>query len=156
MKKQRKSKASARKKKRQRARNKREREKGRVIKKPNYSEGSADEPQVKKDSLHYSFASNAEDQYIIIKFNKIDPDKKDSVLIKYPDKGDEISNYDKQVLKNYVDSNKIEKIALINIREHIGTKEEDRYKNKHTSPVKRNLTNYFILLGIPPQKIICK
>ena len=158
MKKQRKSKATARKKKRQRAKNKRLREKGKIVDKPNYSEGNNDdkdreEPPVKKDTTKYSFSSQEQDQYIIIKFFKIDPDKKDSILIKYPDKGDEISNYDKQTLKNYVDSNKVDRILL---REHIGSKEEDAHRNKHSSSIKRNFSNYFIQLGIPPEKISFK
>ena len=158
MKKQRKSRASARKKKRQRARNKRAREKGNVVSKPNYSESNTqenknEEPPAKKDSLKYSFTTVSEDKYIVIKFFKTDPPKVDSILIKYPDDGDEISAYDKQTLKNYVDSNKVEKIAFINLREHVGTKEEDKHKNKHITPIKRNILDYFIQLGVPREKI---
>ncbi len=161
MKKQRKSKASARKKKRQRAKNKRAREKGNAVSKPNYSEGKTEEnkteePQAKKDSLKYSFTTQSEDKYIIIKFSKSDPEKKDSILIKYPEDGDEISAYDKQTLKNYVDSNKVKKIALINVREHVGTKEEDKHRNKHITPIKRTISDYFIQLGVPREKISFK
>ena len=92
---------------------------------------------------------------LVIKFSKADPEKKDSILIKYPEDGNEISAYDKQTLKNYIDSNKV-KIALINLREHIGTKEEDKYRNKHITPLKQNISNYFIQLGVPREKISFK
>ena len=87
------------------------------------------------------------------RFVKTNPDGQDSLLVKYPDNSNEYSSYEKQIIRNYLDSYEAERISTIIILEHFGTKEENEYKNKHTSPVKRNLKNYLIQLGIPPEKI---
>jgi hypothetical protein len=97
MKKQRKANASVRKKKRQRARNKRLAKKGRPV--PNDNSVSAnDEQPVKKDSLKYRFAALSEDKYIIIRFDKKDPVKTDSIFVRYNEDGDDILAYDKQFI----------------------------------------------------------
>jgi hypothetical protein len=119
-----------------------------------YSKEDDSQEASKKDSLRYSFRSSDEDEYIIIKFTMHDPYKKDSILIKYPKKSDVIEDYDKQILKNYVDSNGVGRILLIEIKERRATKEETSYFDEHSSPVKKNLFNYFIQLNIPPQRIL--
>jgi hypothetical protein len=157
MKKQRKARASLRKKKRQRAKNKRLSKKGNKASKPGYDYEDKDEPKtVKKDSLKYSFSSEVKEEYIVIRFTRKDKEKADSILVKYPENGNEISAYDKQLLKMYVDSNKVENIEQIKIREHTGSKEEDEHLGKHSSPVKRKLSEFFIELGIAQERIKLK
>lgn len=151
MKKQMKTNASVRKKKRLRAKNKRLAKKG----KPPISENSSEQNEgaVKKDSLKYKFKALQEDRYIIISFNKKDSIKTDSIFVRYNTDEDDVLEYDKQLLKNYVDSNSIEKIVLINVREHIGDKKEDDKHNKHASTVKEHVAQYFVKLGIAREKI---
>ncbi len=160
MKKQRKAKASLRKKKRQRAKNKRLREKGISIP-ADYAEnknGEQDQEEAKpvKDSLHYSFKTASEDKFIVISFLKVNPITTDSILIKFPNKGNEISYYDKQLLKSYIDSNKTESISIIKVREHIGTEKDNQHRNKQVTPIRQNIADYFIELGIPSEKIRLK
>ncbi|MBP7810349.1 MAG: hypothetical protein KA163_13725 [Bacteroidia bacterium] len=155
-----KGKASLRKKKRQRAKNKRLREKGNV-KQSDYVENNTqqqnqEDPTPIKDSLHYSFKTTAEDKFIIIKFFKISPAISDSILIRYPDKGQEITYYDKQIIKSYLDSNKTEEISIVNVKEHVGSETENVHRNKQITPLKQSIGNYFIELGIPPEKIRLK
>ena len=148
MKKQRKARASLRKKKRQRAKNKRLREKGIVVP-DNNSTTDAGETPVKRDSLKYSFRTLQEDRYIIISFNKKEPVKTDSIFVRYNEDGDDVLDYDKQFIKTYLDSNKVENITLINVREHFGGKKE----YQHTSITKEHIAMYFMKLGIPREKI---
>lgn len=152
MKKQRKAKASLRKKKRQRAKNKRLREKGIAVPDINTTADTGETPE-KADSLKYKFKALQEDQYIIISFNRKDPVKTDSLFVRYNADGDDMLEYDKQVIKNYLDSNTVEKIILINVREHVGDKEEDDRHNKHASTVKEHVAQYFVKIGIPRDKI---
>lgn len=152
MKKQRKAKAALRKKKRQRAKNKRLREKG-IIVPENNSTADAEQKFVKKDSLKYSYRAQQEDRYIIICFDKTNPLKTDSVFVRYNNDEDDVLDYDKQILKTYLDSNSVEKISLIRVREHFGDKKEDEQQNRHTSITKEHISNYFMKLGIPREKI---
>jgi len=145
MKKQRKSKATARKKKRQCAKNKRLRKKG-IDAPDNNSTADTDERSAKKDSLKYRFKALQEERYIIISFNKTNPDKTDSTFVRYNNDEDDVLEYDKQILKNYLDSNRVEEIKLINVREHFGDKKEDEHQNRY-------IANYFNKLGIPREKI---
>jgi hypothetical protein len=157
MKKQRKARASLRKKKRQRAKNKRLSKKNNGTGRFDYNYEDKDEPKaVKRDSLKYSFDPEVKEQYIVICFTKKKNEKADSILVKYPENGNEIRAYDKQLLKMYVDSNKIENIELVKIREHTGSKEEDEHLEKHSSPIKRKLFEFFIELGIPKERIKIK
>jgi hypothetical protein len=151
LKKQRKAKASLRKKKRQRAKNRRLREKGIAV--PDYNTPEPGETVTKPDSLKYRFKALQEDRYIIISFNKKDPDKTDSLFVRYNNDGDDILEYDKQFIKGYLDSNTTEKIVLINVREHFGDQKKDQQENKHTSITKEHIANYFMKLGIPRDKI---
>ena len=151
LRKQRKAKASLRKKKRQRAKNKRLREKGIAV--PDYNTPDPEETVTKPDSLKYKFKALQEDKYVIISFNKKDPDKTDSLFVRYNADGDDVLDYDKQIIKNYLDSNAVEKITLINVREHFGDKKEDQLENKHTSITKEHVAMYFMKLGIPREKI---
>ena len=112
LKKQRKTKASTRKKKRQFAKNKRLRKKG-INVPDNSSTVDADDTPVKKDSLKYRFTALQEERYIIISFNKTNPDKTDSAFVRYNSDEDDVLEYDKQILKKYLDSNAVEKISLI-------------------------------------------
>lgn len=152
MKKQRKSNASLRKKKRQRAKNKRLREKG--INVPDINTTTdGQETTTKADSLKYRFKALQEDRYVIVSFNKKEPIKTDSVFLRYNSDEDDILEYDKQILKNYLDSNTVENIVLIHVREHIGDKQEDDKHNKHASTVKEHVAQYFVKLGIAREKI---
>ncbi len=152
MKKQRKSKSTARKKKRQRAKNKKLREKGIVVP-DNNSTADTDEAPVKKDTLKYRFMALQEERYIIISFNKTDPYKTDSAFVRYNTDEDDVLEYDKQILKNYLDSNTVDKISLVNVREHFGDKKADEHQNRHTSITKEHIANYFMKLGVPREKI---
>ena len=147
-KKQRKARASLRKKKRQRAKNKRLREKGITI-----PDIDSEEATVKKDTLKYKFKALSEDRYVIISFNKKEPIKTDSIYVRYNADGDDVLDYDKQIIKAYLDSNKVENISLINVREHFGDAKEDQQENKHTSITKEHVAMYFMKLGIPREKI---
>lgn len=151
MKKQMKTNASVRKKKRLRAKNKRLAKKG----KPPISENNSEQNEgtVKKDSLKFKFKALQEDRYIIISFNKKDPIKTDSIFVRYNSDGDDVLDYDKQLIKNYLDSNAVEKITLINVREHFGDRKEDQLENKHTSITKEHVASYFMKLGITREKI---
>lgn len=152
LKKQRKAKASLRKKKRQRAKNKRLREKGIAVPDINTT-ADAGETAEKADSLKYKFKALQEDKYIIISFNRKDLVKTDSLFVRYNADGDDMLEYDKQVIKNYLDSTTVEKIILINVREHVGDKKEDDKHNKHASTVKEHVAQYFVQIGIPRDKI---
>ena len=152
MKAQRKARVSLRKKKRQRAKNKRLSKKGRG-KSVESTIAVSDEQPVKKDSLKYQFAALKEDRYIIISFNKTEPAKTDSVFVRYNSDEDDVLDYDKQLLKNYLDSNGVDKINLIRIYEHAGDKEEDKKMNRHASTVKERVAQYFVKLGIVREKI---
>lgn len=153
MKKQRKANASLRKKKRQRAKNKRLREKGIAVPDINNTTTDGAEAPTKPDSLKYKFKALQEDRYVIISFNKANPTKTDSLFVRYNDDGDDILEYDKQIIKQYLDSNAVENIVLINVREHIGDKKEDEKHNKHASTVKEHVAQYFVRLGISREKI---
>lgn len=146
--KQRKAKASLRKKKRQRAKNKRLREKGITV-----PDIDAEETSVKKDSLKYRFKALGEDRYIIISFNKKETPEPDSIFVRYNLDGDDVLEYDKQIIKNYLDSNKVETISLISVREHFGDAKEDQQENKHTSITKEHVAMYLMKLGIPRENI---
>lgn len=148
MKKQRKSNASLRKKKRQRAKNKRLREKGIIV-----PENNSDEVTSKPDSLKYSFSTIKEDRYVIISFDKKEPVKTDSIFVRYNSDGDDVLDHDKQFIKVYLDSNKIDNISLIKVREHFGDKEEDQNQNRHTSVTKEHIANFLMKLGVPREKI---
>lgn len=150
-----KSRRKTRQAKRLRSKGKRDNAKDKFNHPPRYEESEdPDEPFVtKKDSLKYSFRSDAEDNYIVIRFARKDKDRTDSILVKYPEKGDEISVYEKQLLKMYVDSSKVENIEWIRIIEHSGSRSEDEHLEKHPTVVKRNLAEFFIGLGIPPERI---
>ncbi len=152
MKKQRKAKASLRKKKRQRAKNKRLRKKGIVVPENNY-ESDSNETTVKRDTLKYRFKTLGEDRYIIISFNKKEPLKTDSIFVRYNNDGDDVLDYDKQLIKIYLDSNRVENIMLINVREHFGDAKEDLAENKHTSITKEHVAMYLTKLGVPREKI---
>ena len=160
MKKQRKAKATSRKKKRQRAKNKRLREKGIIVKQSDYADESKptknEESKPTRDTTHYSFKTPQEDQYVIIRFSNINPDKTDSIFVRYNKKGDDVLDYDKQILKMYLDSNGVVKITLVRIKEHVGSAKDNEHRNKQVTPIKRNIANYFIELGIPPEKIQLK
>ncbi len=151
MKKQRKANASLRKKKRQRAKNKRLREKGIIV--PENSSTEDVQAQEKPDSLKYKFKAQQEERYIIVSFSKSNPDKTDSVYVRYNAYEDDVLEYDKQLLKNYIDSNGVDKIQVINVREHIGDAEEDKKHNKHASTVKEHVAQYFVKLGITRERI---
>jgi hypothetical protein len=160
MKKQRKAKASLRKKKRQRAKNKRLREKG-ITNSSDYVETQEveqkqEESKPTKDSVHYSFKTPSDDKFIIIKFFRINPTSTDSVSIRYPDKGSDISYYDKQILKSYLDSSNTKEISIVHVREHIGSTKNNQHQNKQVTPLKRRIGDYFIELGIPSEKIELK
>lgn len=119
-------------------------------------ENNTDESEyttTKPDSLKYRFKALQEDRYVIISFNKNDPDKTDSLFVRYNSDGDDVLDYDKQIIKNYLDSNAIETILLINVREHFGDKKEDQLENKHTSITKEHVARYFMKLGVPREKI---
>lgn len=148
----RKARVSLRKKKRQRAKNKRLSKKGKA-KYNNYDVSDPEEQQVKKDSLKYRFAALQEDRYIIISFNKTEPVKTDSIFVRYNADGDDVLDYDKQLIKNYLDSNKTETISMIHVREHFGDKKEDEQQNRHTSIAKEHVVMFFMKLGIPREKI---
>lgn len=151
MKKQRKARASLRKKKRQRIKNKRLREKGIVI--VNNNNDSDNDGTQKQDSLKYRFKALQEDRYVIISFNRTDPSGTDSLYVRYNSDEDDILEYDKQLVKKYLDSNSVKKILLINVREHFGDKKEDERQNKHTSITKEHIAAYLIKLGIIRDKI---
>lgn len=150
MKKQMKARSSLRKKKRQRAKNKRLREKGIAVPDNN---SVAEEIPVKKDSLKYRFAALSEDKYIIISFDKKAPVKTDSIFVRYNYDEDDVLDYDKQIIKSYLDSNKADNITLIKVREHFGDRKEDQLENKHTSITKEHVAIFFMKLGIPREKI---
>lgn len=108
---------------------------------------------MKRDSLKYSFRTLQEDRYIIISFNKKEPVRTDSIFVRYNEDGDDILNYDKQFIKTYLDSNSVEGISLINVREHFGDKKEDQLENKHTSITMEHIANFLMKLGVPRDKI---
>lgn len=148
----RKARVSMRKKKRQRAKNRRLSKKGKPIK--NYNENSeAEETVIKKDSLKYRFSALQEDRYIIISFNKKEPVKTDSIFVRYNSDGDDVLEYDKQFIKNYLDSNKVETISMIHVREHFGDKKENEMQNRHTSVTKEHVIMFLQKLGVPREKI---
>lgn len=153
MRKQRKANASIRKRKRQRAKNKRLAEKGIVRNDKNTTGIDAEEMPQKPDSLKYRFKALAEDRYVIISFNKKEPVKTDSIFIRYNADGDDILDYDKQIIKTYLDSNTVENIALINVREHYADRKEEEQRNRHASTVKEHVAQYFVKLGIAREKI---
>ncbi len=152
MKKQRKANASLRKKKRQRRKNKRLAKKGISIKENNTTADSGEMPQ-RLDSLKYRFTVLKEERYIIISFEKKDPVKTDSLFVRYNSDEDDVLDYDKQFIKMYLDSNKVETITLIKVREHFGDKEEDQRQNKHTSVTKEHIASFLMKLGVPREKI---
>jgi hypothetical protein len=151
MKKQMKARSSLRKKKRQRAKNKRLREKGIAV--PDNNPIVSGETPVKKDSLKYRFAALSEDRYIIISFDKKEPIKTDSIFVRYNNDEDDVLDYDKQIIRSYLDSNKVDNITLIKVREHFGDKKEDEQQNKHTSITKEHIAMFLMKFGIPRERI---
>lgn len=152
MKAQRKARASMRKKKRMRAKNKRLSKKGRERYEDNVVKEQEERTQ-KPDSLKYRFKAQQEDRYILVSFTKKGTATADSVFVRYNEDGDDVLEYDKQLLKAYIDSNKVETIDIINVREHVGDKEEDKRHNKHSSVVKEHVAQFFVRLGVLREKI---
>lgn len=109
-----------------------------------------EEPAVKKDSLKYTFATKGDENFLILVFKEAHPPGQDSLLIKYPEKGEEISEYEKARIKNYLIENEITSGDKVIIKEQ---KEYSQPELSGSNKVKDKLAEFLRSLGIAPKQI---
>lgn len=106
--------------------------------------------QVRKDTIINTFSPNGYQNYLILVFKEAHPPGKDSLLIKYPEKGDVISDYEKARIKNYLSENKISSGDKIIVKEY---KEYTNPELGEKNNVKNKLAEFLESLGISLKQI---
>lgn len=108
------------------------------------------QPVEKRDSIKTVYSNRGDENYLILVFIEAHPPGKDSLLIKYPETGDEVSDYEKQRIKSYLDENKSRLNDKLVIKEYIEYSQPERRGN---NSVKTKLIQFLEVLGINPKSI---
>lgn len=116
--------------------------------KPDVEESAPD--HAKRDSTRTTYSIKGDDNYIILVFKEAHPPGKDSLLLKHPGKGDEISEYEKARLKSYLQENKPRANCTVIVKEFI---EYSHPELSGSNKIKENIILYLESLGIKRKQI---